>query len=119
MLAFLKLLSPSMWIIAALSVSLAATGIAVKVQSSRLANCKAEMVELESKVDFQNQKIEMFRMEAYLMGQSLKKHKKIAADLRVASKKKVREIVKQPVIKECNKAVVSSTRSAQERLSRD
>lgn len=116
MLTFLKALSPSTWVIVALSVALLAASVSVKIQTSRLANCKAEMVELESRVNFQNQKIDMFRAEAALMGQSLTKHKKIAADLRATSKKKVREIAKQPVVKECHKAVAASTRAAQRRL---
>lgn len=111
-LALLKALSPTMWVIIALSAALS-------VQSLRLHNCQGDRAELEGKVAYLNQKIDMFRAEAALMGESLKRHKKIAADFRAASKKKVREIVKQPVIKECNKAVAASTRAAQERLSRD
>lgn len=108
-LALLKALSPTMWVIIALSAALS-------VQSLRLHNCQGDRAELEGKVAYLNQKIDMFRAEAALMGESLKKHKKIAADLRKTSKQKEREIVKQPVIAECNKAVVISATRAKESL---
>jgi hypothetical protein len=117
MIAILKGLSLSSWVIVGLAVALFAAGVAVKVQSDRLAKCKASMAEMEGKISFQNQKIEMFRMEAALMGQSLKKHKAEAVKLRAASKKKAVEIIKQPVVATCNKAVVASTLAAQRRLS--
>lgn len=64
MLALLKAISPSMWIIIGLSVALLATSVAVKVQSGRLADCKASVLELETSISVQNDKVARWEREA-------------------------------------------------------
>lgn len=80
MIGFFKLVSPSVWAIVALTV-------AFGVQTARIHSIEADLKDANLRVTLQNLNIEAHRQEAYLMGQSLKKHKAEAIKLRAAIKK--------------------------------
>lgn len=110
MIGLLKLLSPSGWAIAALSIALALSVAAVKVQSARLDNCKTENATLRAQTELQNQRIEMFKAEAALMAESLKKNKAEAAKLREEAKKRRKEHEAAPIESTCPKALGAEVR---------
>lgn len=79
-----------------------------KAQNAALATCNA-------KTNLQNQRIEMFKEEARIMGENLAKRRAEAAKLRSAGDKKARAIMAEPSKKTCEKAIGAAVRDIQER----
>lgn len=105
----------SLPIVGVLVLLLALSGVALKVQSSRLASCQQAGAELKGTLALQNQKIEAFRIEAALMGESLKKHKAEAKKLRAESEDLVKQILEQTAARTCEEGVARAARAAKER----
>lgn len=114
-LGFFKLLSPSMWVIAALTLALGFQTMRVSWANSKLDTIRVQVAECRANVKLQNINIEAFRMESYLMGQSLKRIKAEALKLREAAKVNRRKIVDKPIASTCQEAIAVVTRDAQGR----
>lgn len=113
----------STWIIPAILAILASGGgiyvasLKHDVKVAKNAQVKAELSlrECQLSVNEQNQRIEMSKEEARIMGENLARHRAKAASDRLRGDKRSKAILAAPSEKTCQKAVGKAVRGIQER----